>query len=98
MQGQERAIKGLRLKYQAAILSSAAKMIKTISVSLLTGIEKRNLSSILSQWQGYTHVIKRHQNVLSKKVADHFQCFCIELNRSDIVFLQIESINGTVVK
>ena len=35
---------------------------------------------------GCTHLIKRHQNALSKKVADHFQGFCIELNRSDIVF------------
>ena len=31
-------------------------------------------------------MIKRHQNVFSKKVADHFQYFCIKLNRSDIVF------------
>ena len=31
-------------------------------------------------------MMKRHQNVLSKKVADQFQCFCIELNRSDTVF------------
>ena len=28
-------------------------------------------------------VIKRHQNAVLKKVADHFQCFCIELNRDD---------------
>ena len=32
------------------------------------------------------HVIKHHQNALSKKVADHFESFCNELNRSDIVF------------
>ena len=38
-------------------------------------------------------MIKRHQNVLSKKVADHFHCFFIELNGSDIVFLQIKSLN-----
>ena len=31
-------------------------------------------------------MIKRHQNALSKKVDDQSQCFCIELNRSDIVF------------
>ena len=31
-------------------------------------------------------MIKRHQNALSKKVADHMQCFCIELNRMGIVF------------
>ena len=36
--------------------------------------------------KGCTHVIKRHQNALSKKVAGHFQYFCIELNWSDIVF------------
>ena len=44
------------------------------------------------------HVIKRHQNALLKKVADQGQCFCIELNRSDIVFLQIKSINVIVVE
>ena len=31
-------------------------------------------------------MIKGHQNALSNKVTDHFQGFCIELNRSDVVF------------
>ena len=44
------------------------------------------------------HVIKRHQHALSKKGGDHFQYFCIEFNRNDIVFLQIKAINVTVVK
>ena len=42
------------------------------------------------------HVIKRYQSALSQKVADHFQCFCIQLNRSDIVFAN-QMINVTVV-
>ena len=28
--------------------------------------------------EGFTHVIKRRQNALSKNVADHFQGFCHE--------------------
>ena len=30
--------------------------------------------------------VKHHQNALLKKVADQYQCFWIDLNRSDIVF------------
>ena len=43
--------------------------------------------SIDTVQKGCMHVIKRHQIALSKKVADHFQCFFIELNRGDTVFL-----------
>ena len=50
------------------------------------------------QQEGCMHVIKRHQNVLLKKVADQCQCFCTKLNGSDIFFLQIKSINATVVE
>ena len=31
-------------------------------------------------------MIKRHQNALLKKVADHLQRFCTELNSSGTVF------------
>ena len=30
-------------------------------------------------------MIKRHQNAFFKKVADHFQCFWIELDRRNVV-------------
>ena len=32
-------------------------------------------------------MIKLHQNALSKKMADNFQCFSIELNRTDMIFV-----------
>ena len=47
------------------------------------------ISTCKKIWKGFTHVIKRHQNVLSKEVADHFYCFCIELNGSNIVFCEL---------
>ena len=37
------------------------------------------ISSKTAQIEGFTHVIKRHQNALSKKVTDQFQCFCITI-------------------
>ena len=53
----------------------------TVYVILLLMLRVKfiNPLKICRHCKGFTQLIKHHQNALSKKVADQFQCFSIEL-------------------